>query len=881
VTTCSLQSYAVRFHQHLTPEMYDKILRHRHTIEAHLAEAAVEHGSLSGRGDNASAVRLELLDHNQLLVYADSQPDLDKANQIIGSVINEGDLGLTGLTSLAKMAASSGTTAAASAAAAKHVPLGNAASWDAATRPRDIDEATKQLLESALPQEIGLQSHLSQWIMPSNHTQVTRAASDSYVQHMQQVMVDFSRLVVAAAPTSTTMTMTSSSSEASSNRRKLESEDSSYGSDNEHPKDQTIAHRQRPIATAQVWNASGGSGSGSGSGHNGSHEDISRTVSETLAVEFSEYVDQGALDQYDSIEDVTRDKAYENNLVFALKLGYTEPQLQKALLKLGKKAREDQILEELIRIQKSSKATVMCLDDPLLPSDDSKRYVASHLAAAADAEIDAMQSNEALLLPIIIDGSNVAMSHGNKERFSCRGIKICVDWFRSRGHKEITVFVPMWRKESSKPETPTTDQHILTELEKEKKLSFTPSRQVLGRRYVCHDDRYILNLAAENGGIVVSNDNYRELINEKPKFKEVIEERILMYSFVNDRFMPPDDPLGKNGPTLDQFLRKKVKLPCPLPQPCPYGKKCTYGNKCKFYHPDRAINQKSITEKLKEHSSVRINEVRARVNSRDSSPGDPLTRTRSMQPKQDNAGRPKQAVSRTKSSVPRLEHQWGSAAAAGAAQWPPVFDTSMPPPPPRTPWNPEQGSSQNTHTKLSRQYSVNPNYDPRIHNQPPRTQDFSYPPPPFQSNPSATHLTVTRNASEPDPYVMVPNTVIQQQQGSNPQQTHEVQAELCKTWSTPNATPSANAPGPAAASPFFGLPHGGVWETSRPHGDVRSKLYYYLAKLFDEDAVIRAMASLPHETDPKVICNLIISMESSNATTSTPAPAAGNGNAQI
>ena len=91
--------------------------------------------------------------------------------------------------------------------------------------------------------------------------------------------------------------------------------------------------------------------------------------------------------------------------------------------------------------------------------------------------------------------------------------------------------------------------------------------------------------------------------------------------FLLVRFMPPDDPLGKNGPTLDQFLRKKVKLPSPLPQPCPYGKKCTYGNKCKFYHPDRATNQKSITDKLKEHSSQRINEVRARVNSRDSSPG--------------------------------------------------------------------------------------------------------------------------------------------------------------------------------------------------------------------------------------------------------------------
>merc|ERR1712106_305579 len=229
------------------------------------------------------------------------------------------------------------------------------------------------------------------------------------------------------------------------------------------------------------------------------------------------------------------------------------------------------------------------------------------------------------LRPIVIDGSNVAMSHGNKETFSCKGIDICVKWFKSRGHMDVTVFVPKWRKESSKPDAPIVAQHILLELEKERNLFFTPSRQVGGRRLICHDDRNILNLAAETGAVVVSNDNYRELINDKPEFKKVIEERILMYTFVDDRFMPPDDPLGRNGPSLDNFLRIKA-VPSELPQPCPYGKKCTYGNKCKFYHPDRAINQKSITEKLKEHSSVRINEVRARVNSRDSSPGDPLTR---------------------------------------------------------------------------------------------------------------------------------------------------------------------------------------------------------------------------------------------------------------
>ena len=81
-----------------------------------------------------------------------------------------------------------------------------------------------------------------------------------------------------------------------------------------------------------------------------------------------------------------------------------------------------------------------------------------------------------------------------------------------------------------------SDQHILLELERDGLLSFTPSRQVLGRRYVCHDDRYILNLASETGAIVVSNDNYRELVMEKPDYKKVIEEKILMYTFVNDRY---------------------------------------------------------------------------------------------------------------------------------------------------------------------------------------------------------------------------------------------------------------------------------------------------------------------------------------------------------
>ncbi|XP_040830157.1 endoribonuclease ZC3H12A [Ochotona curzoniae] len=285
---------------------------------------------------------------------------------------------------------------------------------------------------------------------------------------------------------------------------------------------------------------------------------------------------------------------------FFRKLGYSSSEIHSVLQKLGLQADTNTVLGELVKhgsaTERERQASPdRCSQLPLVPRGGGTPKTPSLEPSLPE---DDREGGD--LRPVVIDGSNVAMSHGNKEVFSCRGILLAVNWFLERGHADVTVFVPSWRKEQPRPDVPITDQHILRELEKKKILVFTPSRRVGGKRVVCYDDRFIVKLAYESDGIVVSNDTYRDLQGERQEWKRFIEERLLMYSFVNDKFMPPDDPLGRHGPSLDNFLRKK-----PLPsehrkQPCPYGKKCTYGIKCRFFHPERPSRpQRSVADELR------------------------------------------------------------------------------------------------------------------------------------------------------------------------------------------------------------------------------------------------------------------------------------------
>ena len=97
----------------------------------------------------------------------------------------------------------------------------------------------------------------------------------------------------------------------------------------------------------------------------------------------------------------------------------------------------------------------------------------------------------------------------------------------------------------------------------------------------------ILEYARKKGGVIVTRDQYRDSYDRCPEFKEVIEKRwefevkrlikylriyslsefgqspinnyilyrLLQFNFINDDVIFPRDPLGKSGPSLDEFLR--------------------------------------------------------------------------------------------------------------------------------------------------------------------------------------------------------------------------------------------------------------------------------------------------------------------------------------
>lgn len=96
----------------------------------------------------------------------------------------------------------------------------------------------------------------------------------------------------------------------------------------------------------------------------------------------------------------TNDPSYCSRVEFALKLGYTEQQVQKALVKLGPQPTQNELLAELIRLASLAGPSSGSIEGMESSQSD---YVRPH------RPLSMTSSDETALRHVVIDGSNVAI----------------------------------------------------------------------------------------------------------------------------------------------------------------------------------------------------------------------------------------------------------------------------------------------------------------------------------------------------------------------------------------------------------------------------------------------------------------------------------------
>lgn len=134
-------------------------------------------------------------------------------------------------------------------------------------------------------------------------------------------------------------------------------------------------------------------------------------------------------------------------------------------------------------------------------------------------------------------------SHGKNFAFSWLGIKLCVDWFLSRKHR-VKVFLPEEKCSMlSCPEEASIVDYLYPYLTK------TPNG--------CNDDFFIIEAAKSSNGVILSNDQFRDEKRFNNEFDAFIRSNRLPYVFDDNTFIPASDPLGRWGPTIDEFLREQ------------------------------------------------------------------------------------------------------------------------------------------------------------------------------------------------------------------------------------------------------------------------------------------------------------------------------------
>ena len=159
----------------------------------------------------------------------------------------------------------------------------------------------------------------------------------------------------------------------------------------------------------------------------------------------------------------------------------------------------------------------------------------------------------------VVDASNVALRHGRKQTFSCRGIMICLAYIGERfPGARVALFLPDYvldaakvaakRESGGRPAETPDDVVYLQGLVERNVLFPTPPQD--------YDDSYQIEYARTHDGIIVSNDMFRDAVQKEPFMKRAalrawLQQHVLSFTFIGDEFAPNPDfqlPSYQAGP---------------------------------------------------------------------------------------------------------------------------------------------------------------------------------------------------------------------------------------------------------------------------------------------------------------------------------------------
>ena len=167
---------------------------------------------------------------------------------------------------------------------------------------------------------------------------------------------------------------------------------------------------------------------------------------------------------------------------------------------------------------------------------------------------------------IVLDASNIAMRHGEQKTiYSTKGIEIAIEYFTKNGHKVIS-FLPDYlfkekepNKHSKKRVLPDNLPYLYGLVSKGLVVKSPPQD---------YDDSYCIQYAKSKNAFVVSNDMFRDYIdNIKDKAERETEKNwrdvyCISFTFNGDEFLPnPDAPFFKQfGFNYQEYNKKMLNI---------------------------------------------------------------------------------------------------------------------------------------------------------------------------------------------------------------------------------------------------------------------------------------------------------------------------------